>query len=62
MMWSQKDFWEYEKNNKKYNMPYDEVYISCLKTSEGTFFIEHNYKLDNDNISLIKQLENELNS
>lgn len=55
------DFNNFEKNVAKYNMKYDEVYISCLKTKEGTFFVEHNHKLSESDISLIEKLENEIN-
>ena len=43
-------------------MLYDEAYISCLKTQGETFFIEHNNKLNENDISLIEKLENEFNS
>lgn len=60
--WSGNDFKCFEENTIKYNMLYDEAYISCLKTRGETFFIEHNNELSEKEISLIEQLENELNS
>ncbi|MGU8832373.1 teicoplanin resistance protein VanZ, partial [Clostridium perfringens] len=60
--WKGNDFQSFKENTIKYNMLYDEAYISCLKTQGETFFIEHNNKLNENDISLIEKLENEFNS
>lgn len=56
------DFLSFEKDTYKYNMFYDEVYISCFKTTEETFFIEYNHKLSENDIRLIEKLENKINN
>ncbi|NGT50503.1 teicoplanin resistance protein VanZ [Clostridium perfringens] len=60
--WEGNNFQRFKENTIKYNMVYDEAYISCLKTQGETFFIEHNNKLNENDISLIEKLENEFNS
>lgn len=51
LSWSEMDFRNFEKNVLKYNMQYDEAYISCLKAKGETYFIEHNNKLNEKEIS-----------
>lgn len=52
--WSSEDFNKFESSKTSFNQTYDEAYISCIKLYGESYFIEHNEKL-NDNE--IKELE-----
>ena len=42
MSWSGLDFKNFEESSQKFNLPYDEVYISVFEFNNEPYFIEHN--------------------
>lgn len=59
--WKSMEFKQFEENNKKFNQKYDEAFISVFKydmgdNKEGTFFVEHNEYLTDNDIKLISEL------
>ncbi len=53
--WGGKDFHNFAHNEKKYNQPYDEAYISVFHFRQENYFVEHNEALDDVDINNIKQ-------
>ncbi|EHI98787.1 hypothetical protein CDLVIII_2124 [Clostridium sp. DL-VIII] len=62
MNWSTSDFKRFSESTKKFNLAYDEVYISCVKINDETYFIEHNDLISNEEKEKIQKLEFILNS
>ena len=56
MSWSSREFKEFNKLQKKENIPYDEAFISIIKIKAETYFIEHNEEFSNDELANIKLL------
>lgn len=60
LSWSGFIFKQFEKNSNKYNQPFDEALISVFKYKiEGKdefFFVEHNERLNQDDIKMISDL------
>ena len=58
--WSGVDFKKFEENNEQFNQKYDEVYISVFKfkmnEKEEAFYVEHNEKLDEEDIKALREL------
>lgn len=60
LSWSGIEFKNFEENPQKYNLKYDEAFISVFKykidDNEETFFVEHNELLSEDDIKTISEL------
>ena len=48
MSWSGLDFKKFEENSQKFNLPYDEVYISVFEFNNEPYFIEHNETINEE--------------
>ena len=61
LSWSGLDFQNFENSNEKYNQKYDEAFISVFEFiidgKKEAFFIEHNDKLNEDDINEINKIE-----
>ena len=53
--WSSLDFSNFSKSDKLYNQAYGEAYISVFKFKDGSYFIEHNDFLVNEEIKQIDE-------
>ena len=60
LSWSGMEFKKFEENPQKYNLNYDESFISVFKykldDNDETFFVEHNELLSEDDIKIISEL------
>ena len=60
LSWSGMEFENFEENPQKYNLNYDEAFISVFKykldDNEETFFVEHNELLSEEDIKIISEL------
>lgn len=53
MSWSGADFKAFADAEKRINQPYDEAYISVFTFADKEFYVEHNEKLNADDIDEI---------
>lgn len=61
MSWSGSDFKEFYEAEKRINQPYDEAYISVFTFADKQFYVEHNEKLNADDVDeIIKYVVGEL--
>lgn len=51
--WSGADFKTFAEAEERINQPYDEAYISVFTFDDEQFYIEHNEKLDADEVGTI---------
>lgn len=56
------DDFEIFKGNEKYNVTYEEVFLSGFEISKENFYVEHNEKFDEKEIEVIKALVKYFNS
>lgn len=53
MSWSGADFNRFSEVEERVNQPYDEVFISVVTLADEQLYIEHDEKLDFDEIGAI---------
>lgn len=57
MSWNSSVFLSFSSNTEKFNQQYDEVYISVIELLNESYFIEHNNKFNNNELSIFLKLE-----
>lgn len=58
LFWDSTVFVSFSSNVEKFNQKYDEVYISVIELLNESYFIEHNNKFNNNELSIFAKLEN----